>query len=258
MFGWWRRWRRARILRNTPISDADWHYALENLPLLDGLSAADLKKLKELAILLAHDKSVEPIGGLDLPDRDTLVLLLQAALPVLKLGLDWYDGWYSFVIYPAEFPRERSEFDEHGVVHEWDGVFSGEAWQQGGVYLSWEDVRHSGRREGYNVVIHELAHKLDMGNGAPDGFPPLHSGVDAKQWTAAFSTAYEDMIARLERGDHIGIDPYAASDPAEFFAVTSEYFFELPELLTTEYPAVYAQLRNFYRQDPLARYPSSH
>jgi Mlc titration factor MtfA (ptsG expression regulator) len=121
------------------------------------------------------------------------------------------------------------------------------------------------RVAGYNVVIHEFAHKLDMRNGEPNGFPPLHAGMSAQAWKAAFSAAYDDFCKRVDATqrlserraqivlDELPIDPYAAESAGEFFAVGSEAFFETPELLEPAYPAVYEQLRLFYRQDPLAR-----
>ncbi len=135
--------------------------------------------------------------------------------------------------------------------------------------LSYEDVALAADAEarvaGYNVVIHEFAHKLDMRNGDPNGFPPLHAGMGAKEWKAAFKAAYEDFCGKVDAAerlterrmqaalDRLPIDPYAAESAGEFFAVASEAFFETPELLAPAYPAVYEQLRLFYRQDPRAR-----
>jgi hypothetical protein len=121
------------------------------------------------------------------------------------------------------------------------------------------------RVAGYNVVIHEFAHKLDMRNGDPNGFPPLHAGMKAAQWKDAFASAYADFRARVEGAerlperrmqaafDALPIDPYGAESAGEFFAVASEAFFETPEILAPAYPAVYGQLRLFYRQDPAQR-----
>ncbi len=120
--------------------------------------------------------------------------------------------------------------------------------------LSWFD--QSEEADGMNVVIHEFAHKLDMLNGPPDGLPPLHEGMRRQDWIDAFEPAYEDFCARVDDGEVTAIDPYAAEHPAEFFAVTSEVFFETPELLRAEYPAVYTQMRLFYRQDPAAGLPT--
>jgi len=146
---------------------------------------------------------------------------------------------------------------------------AGEAWLGGPVLLSYEDVALSAdegqRVAGYNVVIHEFAHKLDMRNGDPNGCPPLHAGMSAAAWKQAFASAYEDFCRRVDAAealpgrraqatlDALPLDPYAAENAAEFFAVGSEAFFETPERLGPAYPGMYGQLRAFYRQDPLAR-----
>jgi MtfA peptidase len=119
--------------------------------------------------------------------------------------------------------------------------------------LSWADVARSGEEDGVNVVIHEFAHKLDMLNGDANGFPPLHKGMDREAWSLAFEAAYSDFCNRVDAGEYTDIDPYASESPGEFFAVLSEAFFEIPEVVHASYPTVYDQLRQFYRQDPLAR-----
>jgi Mlc titration factor MtfA (ptsG expression regulator) len=123
------------------------------------------------------------------------------------------------------------------------------------VILAWPGVLASGGWEGYNLVIHELAHKLDMLNGNANGQPPLHSNMRANEWASVMQSAYDHLNRQLNRNPdaETQIDPYAAENPAEFFAVTSEYFFSAPDLLTSVYPKVYQQLQLFYRQDPLAR-----
>lgn len=119
--------------------------------------------------------------------------------------------------------------------------------------LSWQDVQSCGWGEGNNVVIHEFAHKLDMQNGYANGRPPLHPGMSPDDWARAFQAAYDDLCDRLDHGVHTPVDPYAAENPAEFFAVLSEFFFESPAVLYGDYPAVYGQLQRFYLQAPLGR-----
>jgi Mlc titration factor MtfA (ptsG expression regulator) len=121
------------------------------------------------------------------------------------------------------------------------------------VILSWADVENAGDADGVNVVIHEFAHKLDMLNGDANGFPPLHSGMSREAWGRAFTEAFKDLCRRVEAGEDTDIDPYAAEAPGEFFAVVSEAFFEMPDIVRETYPAVYAQLAEFYRQDPASR-----
>jgi hypothetical protein len=193
----------------------------------------------------------------------------QACILVLELGIEWYEGWTEIIVYPSQFAPEREVMDEAGVVHLTNDAMAGEAWLGGPVILSYEDVALTAdedlRVAGYNVVIHEFAHKLDMRNGDPNGFPPLHRTMSAKAWKEAFAHAYEDFCARVDAAerlptrraeaalDALPIDPYAAESASEFFAVASEAFFETPELLAPAYPAVYEQLTLFYRQDPRAR-----
>ena len=132
-------------------------------------------------------------------------------------------------------------------------AYAGQAWLNGPVILSWADVENAGDADGMNVVIHEFAHKLDMLNGDANGFPPLHRGMSREAWSTAFTAAYEDLCRRVDAGEDTEVDPYATESPAEFFAVISESFFEIPDLLRTVYPDVYAQLALFYRQDPAGR-----
>lgn len=246
-------WKRKRILQKYAIGEPEWQDTIAGLPLLRGLCDPDLERLRLLATLFLHEKSIEPVHGLEMTRPMRLALAAQAVLPILNLGMDWYDGWTSVVVYPDEFITRSEWADEAGVVHTRREVRSGEAWERGPVVLSWADVAASGNCDGYNAVIHEMAHKLDMRNGVADGCPTLHSGMRATAWRAAFQPAYEDLCRRVDAGEETALDPYAAEAPEEFFAVTSEYFFEQPWLLEEEYPAVYDQLVRFYRQSPISR-----
>jgi Mlc titration factor MtfA (ptsG expression regulator) len=171
----------------------------------------------------------------------------------MNLGYSAYSGWREIILYPAEFMPDREVTDDFGVVHRVRHPLSGEAWEGGPLVFSLDDVAASGHCQGYNVVIHEFAHKLDMRNGAVDGLPALHSGMSVETWAAVFNAAYADFCQRVDADEDSEIDPYAADSPAEFFAVLSEYFFEAPDILFEHYPAVYEQMRLYYRQDPLSR-----
>ena len=158
-------------------------------------------------------------------------------------------------MYPDEFVIPRSVEDDFGVVHEYDDVASGEAWDGGPVLISWRDAQMAG--EGYNVVIHEFAHKLDMLNGEANGIPPLPAGLTRHDWEETLLAAYDDFCARVDaaeaRDEETEFDPYAAESPGEFFAVMSETFFETPEALHTAYQELYTLFCRFYRQDPRSR-----
>ena len=248
-------WRRQRILAQHPVAPDVWHNVRQHLSILDGLNDEQDQWLRERSVLFLQEKALTPMPGVDLTKEGRLLLAAQAQLPLLNLGdLDWYQGFHEIVLYPDDFISPQRHRDSSGVEHEWEGHHSGEAWQHGPVVLAWPGVIASGGWEGFNLVIHELAHKIDMLNGAANGMPPLHSHMVVSDWTHAMQQAYDHLNHTLDHHpDHAPIDPYAAENPAEFFAVISEYFFSAPDLLQSAYPQVYQQLGLFYRQDPLAR-----
>ena len=216
-------------------------------------------------------RSVLPVtGAADLVVTELLRLQIaaQACILILQLGVDSYDGWNDIVVYPAAFRPRRTFTDAAGVVHNTTAILSGEAWLGGPVVLSHAAITRASdgdtRHSAHNVVIHEFAHKLDMRNGNANGFPPLHRGMQKLAWQQAFMAAYLDFCQRVDRASALAhtdggaawrtlpLDAYAAENPAEFFAVMSEAFFTTPADLKTAYPAAYAQLVAFYRQNPLA------
>lgn len=251
-----RRWARRRTPERAAITDALWHTTLEHSPFLDGLSAPEQAKLRELVTQFLARKQIVGVAGLELDDEMRLAIAVQACLPVLNLGLECYNGWVGVVVYPGEFRVRREELDATGVVHEWDDEISGEAFPGGPVVLSWEDIAMSaeGAEEGYNVVIHEFAHKLDALSGDADGVPPAPAGFGEQRWIDVLRTHYESFCALVDSDvEYLPFDEYAAEHPAEFFAVMSEAFFTQPDLLDETYPDLYQALMAFYRQDPLSR-----
>lgn len=251
--GWFSRWRRTRILERHLIPATAFEATIARLPILRGLDAQEQARLREAASLFIHDKAFSAAGGATVDEATQRTIALQACLLTLNLGEDSYRGWSEIILYPDEFLRPREEMDEAGVVHHSRDILAGESWHGGPLVLSIADVAASGQADGFNVVLHEFAHKLDMLNGDANGFPPLHRGMDAAAWARDFSAAYDDLCTRVDAGEDTAIDPYATYDPAEFFAVLTEVFFETPRLLDAEYPAVYRQFQQFYRQHPLAR-----
>ena len=231
-----------------PLPEDLWQEAVEGSDLLASLAPGDARRLREQAGAFLARKSLEPVQGLELAPGDGALIAALACLPVLELGLDAYDGWRSVVVYPGGFLARGHDVDEAGVVHEFAEPRSGEAWHAGPVILSLEDIHASAALDGYNVVLHEMAHKLDMLDGDANGRPPLHPGMSAKAWFRAFDAAFADVNAHLDAGREPPVDEYAGETPAEFFAVVSEYFFELPGVLAEAYPAVHEQLAAFYRR----------
>jgi len=255
--GWIRDWKRRRILARHRIDDALWRRALRHLPFLRGLPEDAARRLRDMAVVFLAEKQLAPVHGLALSDDDRVEIALQACLPVLELGLHWYDDWVGIVVHPSDFHVKRRRTDDVGVVHEWDDRLAGESWPGGPVVLSWEALDDAGSvaEGGANVVIHEFAHKLDMKDGLADGVPPLPSRAARDRWLAVFDPAFERFCRDVDDGRDSVLDPYAAEDEAEFFAVASEAFFESPNALKEAFPALYALFEEFYRQDPAARLP---
>lgn len=255
MFSRWRRWRDARHLARHPLPDALWE-TVRALPSLRHLHAAERAHLHDLATLFLRDKSFYGAQDFTVTDEMRVRVAAEGCLPLLHLDGVRYDDFDSIVLYETSFVAHREERDEIGVVHEAEHEMLGESWDRGPLILSWEDVAIP-PHHGANVVLHEFAHKLDGQDGELDGRPPLRRGMRGAGWHQAFQAAYDDLCARVERADarhhepHTDIDAYGAEAPEEFFAVCMEAFFMTPDLLHTQYPAVYDQLRTWLAQDPL-------
>jgi Mlc titration factor MtfA (ptsG expression regulator) len=253
MFGLFRNWRRRRWLERSRLAEAEWRATVANLRVLAGLVPAELERLRDLATLFLAEKALEPAGELELTPEMGPLIAAQACLPILNLGLDCYREWSAVILYPEGFLAHHEYTDANGLVHSVHRPLIGEAWERGPVILSWADIVETLDQPGLNVVIHEMAHKLDMLTGAVNGLPPLHRGMTVEDWSRAFTAAYDHLCRQADRSRPTALDPYATDSPAEFFAVASEAFFETPDVIADAYPEVYQQLRAYYRQDPLAR-----
>lgn len=247
------KWRRRRILKRAPIAESIWQAVIAQLPFLQGLTAGELERLRQWTTIFLHDKKIHGVQDLVMTEAMRVMIAVQACLLILYLDPEYYDDWVEVIVYPGRFILDRAYRDEAGVVHSGQVVASGEAWLAGPMILSWEDVAHPRYAAGHNVVIHECAHKLDMLNGSANGYPPLHSSMKPHIWAEIFSQAYTTFCEQVEQGTATGINPYATTNPTEFFAVFSEVFFMQPQLLIQHFPKVYAQLTLYYRQDPAVR-----
>ena len=250
-----RRWRERRVLRKAALPDALWRDACDALPFLAPYTPDDLARLRDRVVLFLDAKSIVGAQGHEVTPLQRTIIAIQACVLVLNLDLALYDGFENIVVYPGEFVPGVEYEDEFGVVHRQDDALAGEAMHLGPVILSWPDVLASADWDAaqMNLVIHEFAHKIDMVDGDANGCPPLPDDEARRAWHAAMQAAYRDFTARVDGGEDTAIDPYAAENPGEFFAVLSEVFFAEPLLLRDEYPDVYAAFTRFYRQDPCAR-----
>ena len=257
--------RLARRVRTAvaPVPDIPaelWLQTLRRTPFLAALPLADQAKLRALSALFLHRKEFTGAHGLVVTDAMAVAIAAQACLPLLHWGapaqaLAWYDDFVGIVVHPAEAVASRKAVDEAGVVHHYDEVLLGEAMENGPVMLSWPAVEGAGR-EGHatSVVIHEFVHKIDMKNGGADGNPPLPpgfmgtSGVHGARaahaaWHAAWEPAYahfreQVIIAERFGGEWPWLDAYAATAPAEFFAVACEAYFVHRDRFAREFPTL--------------------
>lgn len=253
----WQRWRvhrESRVLARRAIPEALWQLTLARLPFLAARPADDLIELRRLASLFLDEKEFTGAGGLVIDDAMAVCIAAQAVLPVLRFGLAPYRSFVGIVVHADEVVAQREVMDDDGVVHAWDEVLTGEAMAGGPVMLSWTDVAESGESAdwGYNVVIHEFAHVLDMGDGEPDGVPPLPSAAARDAWIAVLDPAFEQFCAAVDAGRDTLLDPYGATSVDEFFAVASETFFVSPKQLRAEHPDLYGLLARYFQQDPAA------
>ena len=249
------RWRRARV-RRQPFPPG-WRAVLrERMPAFARLPADVQVRLKKHAQVLLAEVPFIGCGGLVVDDEVRVLVAVQASLLLLGRGDGGFEGLSQVLVDPGAFVVERTHTQPDGTLRDERQVLSGESWQQGQVVLSWDDVLAGAAdpEDGRNVVIHEFAHRLDQATGAASGAPGFAPGTGSaaqrRQWARVFSAEFEALQQRLARGESGLIDPYAATNAAEFFAVTTELFVERPEALAAAHPALHEQLRGFHGVDP--------
>ncbi len=254
MRDWLKRWRDKRTLEHRAIPDALWRLTLARFPFLAWRNADDMAQLRDMSTLFLAQKEFSGAHGLVITDEMAVAIAAQACLPVLRLGLDWYEGFVGIVVHADAVVAQREYVDDAGVVHAYEEELSGEAMHGGPLMLSWADVDEAGESAelGYNVVIHEFVHVLDMRDGLADGVPALPDRGAHDEWVQVLSAEFDDFCDRVDAEEDTLLDPYAAEAPEEFFAVASEVFFVAPSDLRTEHPRLYQLLRSFFQQDPAA------
>lgn len=239
-----------RILRRNSIPLAVWRRVTRQIVVLRELDAVEMARLRELTTWFLHNKSINGAQGLNVTLSMRVTVAAQACLLILNLDPDYFDEWVEVILYPGAFRVKHERIDAIGLVHDEANVLSGESWLHGPVILSWDDVERDSyhSQAGHNVVLHEFVHKLDGLTGVTNGLPPLRRGMSRKHWAEALSSSYDALCRQVAAGEPAFINPYAATSPAEFFAVVSEYFFTAPDILKKCCPSVHAQLTLFYQQ----------
>lgn len=248
----WQRLRRSRV-RWQPFPAAWRDILRRRMPYFAALPADLQLQLKKHVQVLLAEKPFIGCDGLVVTDEMRVLVAAQAALLLLNRPAGYFPNLRQVLIYPGAFVVSREEHDGAGLVRAGRRVLSGESWQRGQVILSWDDVRAGAAdpADGRNVVIHEFAHQLDQQSGRANGAPFLGRRDRYASWSATLSEAFARLQQQVARGEPTLIDPYGASDPAEFFAVVSEVFFERAPALAAEQPALYREFAGYYRVDPL-------
>lgn len=253
LISWWKRRRRRRILAK-PFPAA-WlnivetrvgHYAL--------LTEADRARLRDTVQIMLAERSWEGCRGLELTDEMRVTIAALAAVLVLGLPEHYFSNVPTVLVYPDEYRVPQVEALTGEAVLQGEGGRLGEAQRHGPVIVSWSVVREEAQEPGYgeNLVFHEFAHSLDMLNGEFDGVPDLSDRALRERWARVMAAEYEQLRRSARRRRRTVLDPYGAGDPAEFFAVATEAFFDAPIDLSERNPDLYALLRDYYRQDPAA------
>jgi Mlc titration factor MtfA (ptsG expression regulator) len=233
-----------------------------NVPYYTCLPPEAQAELDGLIQVFLAEKSFEGAGGLKMTDEIRVTIAAQASMLLLGREPRFYPGLDAIVVYPRAYVARLERHNPDGTVSDGAQVRLGESWKQGALVLSWDDVVRGARNihDGHNVVFHEFAHQLDSESGTADGAPPLEKGSMYASWARVLSAEYEDLTRRLRRHAPTFLDAYAGTNPAEFFAVATEFFFERPHAMRASHPKLYEQLRLFYHQDPaewLCRVPGS-
>jgi hypothetical protein len=257
-------WPLGAAARPLPVDPEAWRRVIDRLPFLARLDPDDSRRLRERVAEFLSRKTFTGTHGLQPDDDMRLTIAAQACLPVLHLGLAHYDDFVEIVVYPSAFAVHRRITDDDGLVHEFDDVLAGEAMDGGPIVLSWEDSGGAAAPIEANVVIHEFVHKLDLADGEADGCPPL-PWARRRAWLDVLHRAYDRFCEALRQVEDsipadvdpesdaadpwyasLPLDPYAATDEAEFFAVAGEVHFVDPDRLRQAFPELAAQFDAYF------------
>jgi Mlc titration factor MtfA (ptsG expression regulator) len=245
------RWRRKR-LRNRPFPPA-WLQVLErNVRFYRALPGVDQRELQQHILVFLAEKNFEGCRGQEITDEIRITIAAQACRLLLHRATDYYPGLYSILVYPSAFVAKSYQQLTPGFYLEGEEFRSGESWRHGAILLSWDEVEAdvAAFNPGHNVVLHEFAHQLDTEDGKADGAPMLPKRSHYGAWARILG---QDFVKLREDAAHARdtlLDYYGATNPAEFFAVATECFFEKPVEMRALHPELYQELRNYYCQDP--------
>jgi Mlc titration factor MtfA (ptsG expression regulator) len=247
--------RRRQQLRAKPFP-AEWVEIIQRtVPFYARLPQDDQRELQGHIQVFLAEKRFEGCGGLTLTDEIRVTIAAYACVLLLHRETDYYPLLVTILVYPHPFVVSRYQAGPAGQVVEADQALAGESWRHGNVALAWDEVQHSAfdPQDGHNVVFHEFAHQLDEEDGSANGAPVLPRRSMYGAWARILGTDFAELVRDAEEGRASVLDQYGATNPAEFFAVATEAFFEQPVMLRSWHPQLYAELMLYYQQDPAAR-----
>lgn len=251
MFNWLRNRRHRRIRSET--SPAAWESILEGkVPYFRLLPPEDRAELLGHVHVLLAEKHFEGCAGFLITEEVRVTIAAHAACLLLHRNADYFPRLKTILVYPNVFYVHDDYPDEDGIVSGEAGEHAGQSWDLGVVVLAWEEVEYASKPAsgGYNVVLHEFAHQLDIEDGSMDGTPFLENTTTHGHWAEALQLAYDDLLHDLRRNRPTVIDEYGATDEAEFFAVAIEAFFGTPVKLRRKHPELYKVFKAYFQQDP--------
>jgi len=244
--------RKRRIVKNDEFSQASRQKLSSLWPLYNRLPDLLKQRLHEQINLFLNEKQFIGCNGFVVAEEHKLLIAAQACLLIINKPFEYFDDLKFILIYPSAFIVNHEQLLPNGTISENVNVNSGEAWQSGKIVLSWDDAYKGmiNAIDGHNVVIHEFAHLMDHTNGTANGAPLLQHAKNYELWSSVFSSAFERLQRSTSNGENTLFNPYGAISPGEFFAVSSELFFEQSKPFYRQEPELYQQLVKFYSVDP--------
>ncbi|RTZ48113.1 zinc-dependent peptidase [Candidimonas sp. SYP-B2681] len=253
LWAWLPKYRLREAIR-APFPDRFVAILETNVPVYSKMTVELQQQLQHLIKQFLHQKTFYGCGGLAINDEIKVTIAGIACLLLLNRKSHVYPQLTSVLVYPSAFVAPRTEIEPGGVVTYHEEGLLGESWGDGRVVLAWDEVKEdaSDFSDGHNVVLHEFAHQLDDETGSADGVPILGKRASYQSWAAVFSREYAALQSSAFHRDETFLDPYGATNPAEFFAVVTETFFEMPVELAEHHPELFGELESYYRVDPRA------
>ncbi|MBD1945190.1 zinc-dependent peptidase [Coleofasciculus sp. FACHB-712] len=245
--------RRRNRLQQRPFLPL-WNAIVENnLPVYFFLSPAERKRLQGHIQVFLAEKQFIGCGGLAVTEEMKVIIAAVACLLLLNQRETYFPKLRSILVYPSTYFVNETAYTGNYIVEERRVARLGESWTNDQLVLSWEQVKQdtSNWRDGHNVVLHEFAHQLDQEDGKAEGVPILQRDSDYDLWTKVMTEEYQQLCNDIQRGVQTVMNSYGATNPAEFFAVATETFFEKPRQLLKQHPALYDQLQRYYQLDPV-------